>query len=126
METPTYYFPIDPPYFLLVAGLFIGITCGAAFDGKLKQNANYWKDNRATTSLADLNASSLKLPFFGICIGIEVFLSAGLQVFGFPAWLAYGISMTLTLGIGALLWYQLKILSKQLDVGGSAALDLDN
>jgi hypothetical protein len=36
-----YNFP-EPPYFLLIAGLFAGITSGAAFEATLKQKVQEW------------------------------------------------------------------------------------
>ncbi len=121
-----YYFPQDPPYFILLAGLFAGITCGAAFDRILRQNAKAWSVDRANISLAKSDDITLRLPFFGICLGIIFFLSAGLEIFGFPTWLAYSIAMPLTVLIAILLWFQLQVVFKQLDRGGSPALDLDS
>lgn len=121
-----YYFPQDPPYFILFAGLFAGIACGAAFDGTLRQNVKAWSVDRKNIQLATSDDISLRLPFFGICVGIIFFLSAGLEIFGFPTWLAYCIALPLTIFIAILLWFQLLVVFKQLDRGGSPALDLDS
>jgi hypothetical protein len=121
-----YYFPQDPPYFILFAGLFVGIACGAAFDRTLRKNAKAWSVDRTNISLAKSDDITLRLPFFGICLGIIFFLSAGLEIFGFPTWLAYSIALPLTLFIAILLWFQLQVVFKQLDRGGSPALDLDS
>ncbi len=121
-----YYFPQEPPYFILFAGLFAGIACGAAFDGALRQNVKAWSIDRSNISLATSDDTAIKLPFLGICLGIIFFLSAGLEIFGFPTWLAYAISLPLTLFIAILLWIQLRVVFKQLDRGGSPALDLDS
>ena len=121
-----YYFPQDPPYFILFAGLFAGIACGAAFDGTLRQNVKAWSVDRKNIQLATSDDISLRLPFFGICVGIIFFLSAGLEIFGFPTWLAYSIALPLTIFIAILLWFQLLVVLKQLDRGGSPALDLDS
>jgi uncharacterized membrane protein YhdT len=120
-----YYFPTEPPYFILFAGLFIGITCGAAFNGTLKRNVKMWAADRANQSLAASDDITLRLPFLGISVGIAMFLSAGLEIFGFPTWLGYAISLPMTLFIALLLWFQLQVVFKQLDRGGSPALDLD-
>ncbi len=120
-----YYFPQDPPYFILIAGLLAGLACGAAFNGTLRQNVKAWSVNRANIQLAQSDNLTLRLPFLGICLGIVFFLSAGLEIFGFPNWLAYAISVPMTLFIAVLLWYQLKGVFKELDRGGSPALDLD-
>jgi len=119
-----YNFP-EPPYFLLVAGLFAGITSGAAFEATLKQKVQEWSRHRSTRTLAQMKGIQLLLPFLGIAAGICVFLAAGLEIFGFPTWLSYSISLPLTLLIGFLVWSQLAKLLAQLERGGSKALDLD-
>jgi uncharacterized protein (DUF983 family) len=121
-----YYFSQDPPYFVLIAGLLAGITCGAAFDGTLRQTVKDWSKNRKNIQLATSDDTSLRLSFLGICLGIVFFLSAGLEIFGFPTWLSYSIAFPLTVFIAILLWFQLQVVFKQLDRGGSPALDLDS
>lgn len=119
-----YNFP-EPPYFLLIAGLFAGITSGAAFEATLKQKVQEWSKNRSSRTLAQMKGFQLLVPFLGIAAGICVFLAAGLEVFGFPWWLSYSISLPLTLLIATLVWSQLGKLLDQLERGGSKALDLD-
>ncbi|MEW6491432.1 MAG: hypothetical protein AB1589_02615 [Cyanobacteriota bacterium] len=119
-----YYFP-EPPYFLLIFGLFAGITSGAAFEATLKQKVQEWNKNRSTRTLAQMKGFQLLTPFLGIVFGISLFLSAGLEIFGFPALLSYSIALPLTLFIGFLVWSQLGKLLLQLERGGSKALDLD-
>ncbi len=119
----TYY---SPPYILLVAGLLAGITSGAAFEATLKLAVKDWSKNRSTRTLANLQGMQLLTPFLGICGGICFFLAAGLQIFGFPGWLGYAIAVPLTLFIGLLIWTQLAQVLKQLEQGGSQALDLDS
>ncbi len=121
-----YYFPQDPPYFILFAGLLAGIACGAAFDRSLRQNVQAWSVDRANISLAKRSDISIELPFIGICLGIIFFLGAGLEIFGFPTWLAYSVAIPLTILIAILLWFQLRVVFRQLDRGGSPALDLDS
>ncbi len=119
-----YNYP-EPPYFLLVVGLFAGITCGTAFEATLKQKVQQWSRNRSTRIIAQMKGFELLIPFLGIAAGICVFLSAGLEIFGFPSLLSYSISLPLTLFIGVLVWSQLGKLLDQLERGGSKALDLD-
>ncbi len=119
-----YTFP-EPPYFLLIFGLFAGITSGAAFEAILKQKVQEWSKNRSTRTLAQMKGFQLLLPFLGISAGICIFLAAGLEIFGFPWWLSYSISLPLTLFIGVLVWSQLGKLLAQLERGGSKAIDLD-
>lgn len=119
-----YNFP-DPPYFLLVFGLFAGIVSGAAFEATLKQKVQEWSKQRSTRTLAQMQGVQLLLPFVGISAGICMFLAAGLEIFGIPSWLSYFVSLPLTLLISALVWSQLGKLLAQLERGGSKALDLD-
>ena len=119
-----YYFP-EPPYFLLVFGLFAGITSGAAFEATLRQRVREWSKNRSSRTLAQMKGFELLIPFLGIAAGICVFLSAGLEIFGFPLLLSYSVSLPLTLLIGFMVWSQLGKLLNQLERGGSKALDLD-
>jgi hypothetical protein len=120
-----YSFP-EPPYFLLIFGLFAGLTSGAAFEATLKQKVREWSKNRSTRTLAQMKGVQLQMPFLGIGAGICVFLAAGLEIFGFPWWLSYSISLPLTLFISLLVWSQLGKLLNQLEQGGSKALDLDS
>lgn len=119
-----YSFP-DPPYFLLFAGLFVGMTCGVAFEAILKEKVQEWSKNRSTRTLAQMKGFQLLIPFLGIAVGICVFLSAGLEVFGLPAVLSYFASISLTIFTAFLVWSQLGKLLLQLERGGSKAIDLD-
>jgi len=84
-----YYFLPQPPYFLVVAGLFIGITCGAAFEASLKQVVNNWYKNKGSDDQNLLKSSALQIPFIGICVGICLFLASGLDIFILNGWVAY-------------------------------------
>jgi hypothetical protein len=120
-----YYTIPDPPYFLLIAGLFASLTSGAAFDAVLKQAVREWSKTRSTRTLVNLQGMQLFLPFLGICVGVCVFLASGLQIFVFSAKIGYGISLPMTVFIGWLVWAQLGKILIQLEQGGSRALDLD-
>lgn len=115
----------SPPYFLLFVGLFAGLTCGLAFESTLRQKVQEWSKNRSTRTLAQMKGLQLLLPFLGITFGIAVFLASGLEIFGFPTWMCYTISLPLTLLICSLVWLQLSKLLSQLERGGSKSLDLD-
>nr|WP_199307759.1 MULTISPECIES: hypothetical protein [unclassified Leptolyngbya] len=106
--------------------MFAGITSGVAFEATLKQAVHDWSKNRSTRTLANLQGLQLFTPFFGICGGICFFLSAGMQIFGFNSTIAYAMAVPMTLFIGVLVWYQLGQVLKQLEKGGSKALDLDS
>ncbi len=119
-----YNYP-GPPYFLLFLGLFAGLTCGLAFEATLRQKVQEWSKNRSTRTLAQMKGLQLLIPFLGIAVGIAVFLASGLEIFGFPTWICYVISLPLTFIISFLVWSQLSKLLRQLERGGSKALDLD-
>ena len=121
-----YYFPADPPYFLLLAGLLAGMASGVAFETTLKNLVREWSKNRSTRTLANLKGTQLFVPFLGISCGICVFLGSGLEVFGLPSKLSYALSLPMTVLIGWLVWYQLGQVLIQLERGGSQALDLDS
>ncbi|MBW4470820.1 MAG: hypothetical protein KME45_10520 [Stenomitos rutilans HA7619-LM2] len=116
----------EPPYVLLVVGLFISLTSGVAFESVLKKSVQDWSKNRSTRTLATLQGMQLFLPFLGIFLGICLFLSSGMEVFGFTTNLSYAIALPLTVLIGWLIWSQLGKILLQLERGGSQALDLDS
>jgi hypothetical protein len=120
-----YTFP-NPPYFLLIAGFLISVTSGAAFEAVLKQGVEAWAKQRSTRTLANLQGLQLFLPFLGISIGVCLFLSSGMEIFGFSTQLAYVVAFPLTVFIGWLVWTQLSKILVQLEQGGSKALDLDS
>ena len=119
------YFP-EPPYLLLVLGFLASIASGTAFEATLKQAVKEWSQNRSTRTLANLKGMQLFVPFLGISGGVCVFLASGLEIFGFPSLLSYGIAFPLTFLIGWLVWSQLGNILRQLEQGGSQALDLDS
>jgi cobalamin biosynthesis protein CobD/CbiB len=119
------YYLSEPPYFLLIFGLVVGITSGSAFEALLKQKVQAWSKNSATQRLDRLQGWQLQLPFLGICLGICIFLATGFEIFSLNRWLAYGASLLLTILMGSLVWTQLGKLLRQLEEGGSKALDLD-
>jgi tellurite resistance protein TehA-like permease len=120
-----YYLP-EPPLFLIFVGLMMGVTCGLAFEATLKDKVNLWRTQPPKTKQSQLyGISLLQIPFIGICVGICVFLAAGLEVFIYSRVFAYGLSLLMTLFIGGLIWSQLQKLILVLLQGGSKALDLD-
>jgi len=120
------YYYYSPPIILLVAGLLASLTSGLAFDATLRMSIREWSKNKSTRTLAQARGLSLLLPFLGICGGVSFFLASGLQIFGFPSMLALAIALPLTLLIGGLVWFQLGQVLRQIEQGGSAALDLDS
>lgn len=121
-----YYFLPEPPYVLFFVGLFIGITSGAAFEATLKQKVKQWSTKRDNAQLDKIQgAFELRLPYFGICLGICVFLASALEIFSVDPSFAYGFSLVTTILICGLIWSQLGKVLAQLEKGGSQALDLD-
>ena len=119
------YFP-EPPYFLLVAGMLVALTCGAAFSGTLKLIVQKWSSDRAAKVSARLPMGQLLVPYLGISGGVCLFLSAGLEIFGFPATLAYPVAVPLTLLIGLLVWLQLGSMLALVERQGFRAIDIDS
>ncbi len=120
-----YYFP-QPPYLLILVGLFISITCGLAFKAILEQKVQKWMKTPSPHIIKEMQGVELKLPFLGICVGICIFLATGLEIFSINPWFSYGVSLTTTVFIAALIWTQLGKLLVEFQKGGSKALDLDS
>jgi hypothetical protein len=120
-----YYYLPEPPYFLIFVGLFAGITSGLAFEASLKQIVQEWSKTGMSETLKQAQGFKLQLPFLAMSVGICVFLASGLEVFLFDRWLTYAIALPVTIFIAALVWIQLGKLLKQLQQGGSKAIDLD-
>ncbi len=116
----------EPPYVLMIAGLFVSLASGIAFESVLKKAVQDWSKNRSTRTLATLQGIQLFIPFMGIALGICLFLSSGMEVFGFTTQLSYAIALPLTVLVGWLIWSQLGKILAELERGGSQALDLDS
>lgn len=119
------YYP-EPPYFLLVIGILVALTSGTAFSATLKQIVQKWSGDRAANVKAQLPTGQLIVPFLGISAGVCIFLSAGLEIFGFIGWLSYAVAIPLTLLIGFLVWYQLGSMFALVEKKGFQSLDLDS
>ena len=119
------YYPQTPPYFLLVAGLFIAITSGLAFSAVLKGAVSEWSAKRSTRSIAKLQGLDIQLPFIGICLGSCVFLASGMCIFGFTPKIAYLMAAPLPLLSAGLVWYQLKNTLAIFESGNPRAFELD-
>ena len=116
----------EPPYFLLVAGLLVALTCGSAFAATLKQIVQKWSSDRGG-SISKLQIGGVLLvPFLGICAGVCMFLSSGLEIFGFPGWLSYAVAVPLTLLLGLLIWLQLGSMLNLVERKGFQAIDIDS
>lgn len=121
-----YYFPQQPPYILLVVGLFAAITSGSALAGTLKLIVQKWQSDGAETSGSRLSTKQLSVPFLGITAGVCLFLCSGFEIFGFPPLLAYAVGVPVTLLTCLLVWLQLGSMLSYVERQGMQALDLDS
>jgi cation transporter-like permease len=120
------YYISEPPYFLLVAGLFVALTSGAAFSGTLKQIVNKWSAARAAEAIAKLPTGQLVVPFLGISAGVCMFLASGMEIFGFTKMLSYIVAVPLTLATCLLVWYQLNSMLALVEREGTQAFNIDS
>ena len=122
-----YYLP-QPPFLVAVIGVFIAVACGSAFQNLLSQKLreSYLNtEDRSSFRIDRAKDVVLTITYWGICLGIWVFLGGGLLVLGFGIIPSYGVSLLLTLFTGALVWDQINDVLSQLKQGGSKALELD-
>ncbi|MDF5726036.1 MAG: hypothetical protein PUP91_37445 [Rhizonema sp. PD37] len=122
-----YYYPQNPPYVLLAVGLFAALTSGVAFAGTLKIIVRKWQgDGAESSSGSRLSSRQLSVPFFGVTVGIAVFLCSGFEIFGFPPFLAYAVGIPVALLTSLLVWLQLGSMLAYVERQGMQALDLDS
>ena len=122
-----YYLP-QPPFFVAVIGVLIAVACGSAFQNLLSQKLRESYLNIEDESSFRIDRARdivLTITYWGICLGIWVFLGGGFLVLGFGIIPSYGVSLLLTLFTGALVWDQINDVLSQLKQGGSKALELD-
>lgn len=122
-----YYSP-QPPFLVALIGIFISITCGLAFKNLIEQKlAESYKNpqNKSSFKLDKANDSILTSTYWGICLGIWVFLGGGLLTLGFGIIPSYGVGLLITLFTASLFWKQINEVLLQLKEGGSKALELD-
>jgi hypothetical protein len=121
-----YYYPEQPPYFLLVIGFFIALTSGLALSGTLKVIVQQWTKDSGEDTKSPSSLKQLFVPFLGITGGVSLFLSSGLEIFGFPSLLALGVGLPVSLLTCLLVWLQLGSLLTFAKRQGMQALDLDS
>lgn len=122
------YYLSQPPFLVAVLGVFVAITCGSAFQNLLEQKLREsYQDVRQENSfkIDRTQDSVIAATYWGICLGIWIFLGGGLLVLGFGIIPSYGVSLLLTLFTGSLVWDQINDVLSQLKEGGSKALELD-
>lgn len=121
-----YYYPLQPPYLLLVFGLFIALTSGLALAGTLKLIAEKWQIKGAANADNQFLKKQLYVPFVGITGGVGLFLCSGFEIFGFPPLLSYGIGVPLTILTCLFVWLQLRSMLVYVEQRGIQSLDLDS
>ncbi|MFN6480064.1 hypothetical protein [Nostoc sp. DedQUE07] len=121
-----YYFPEQPPYFLLVVGFLIALTSGLALSGTLKVIVQNWPSERTENTQPRSSLKQLLVPFIGITGGTCLFMSSGLEIFGFPSSLALGVGLPISLFTCLLVWLQLGSMMTFIQREGMQSLDLDS
>ncbi|MBW4683615.1 MAG: hypothetical protein KME40_00650 [Komarekiella atlantica HA4396-MV6] len=121
-----YYFPLQPPYFLLLVGFLAALTSGLALSGTLKVIVQKWSSDRTETTKPSSSLKQLFVPFIGITGGVCLFLSSGLEIFGFPSLLALGVGLPVSLLTCLLVWLQLGSMLTFAERRGMQSLDLDS
>ncbi|MDH6059516.1 hypothetical protein NWP17_03535 [Chrysosporum bergii ANA360D] len=121
-----YYYPTQPPYFLLLIGFLIALTSGLALSGTLKVIVQQWPKDGAEKPQSSSSLKQLFVPFLGITAGVSLFLSSGLEIFGFPSILALGVGLPLSFLTCLLVWLQLGSLLTFAQRQGMQALDFDS
>ncbi|NEQ19260.1 MAG: hypothetical protein F6K28_05325 [Microcoleus sp. SIO2G3] len=121
-----YYYPEQPPYVLLIVGLFAALTSGAALAGTLKSSVRKWQNDGAESSGSRIASRNLPVPFLGITAGVGLFLCSGFEIFGFPPLLAYAVGVPVALLTALLIWLQLGSMLAFVERQGIQALDLDS
>lgn len=120
-----YYLP-QPPFLVALMGVFIAVTCGAAFQNLLEQKLreSYQNVKLASSFRIEAKDTSIAITYWGICLGIWIFLGGGLMILGFGIIPSYGVSLLLTILTASLVWDQINDVLLQLKDGGSKALEL--
>ncbi|MDZ8188499.1 MAG: hypothetical protein RMX96_27035 [Nostoc sp. ChiSLP02] len=120
-----YYFPLQPPYFLLLVGFLAALTSGIALSGTLKVIVEKWSSESTENGKPRSSLRQLFVPFLGITAGVCLFMSSGLEIFGFPTLLALGVGLPLSLLTCLLVWLQLGSMLTFIQTKGMQSLDLD-
>ncbi|BAZ67991.1 MAG: hypothetical protein KME28_02755 [Pelatocladus maniniholoensis HA4357-MV3] len=120
-----YYYASNPPYLLLIFGLFAALTSGLALAGTLKIIVNKWRSDGAEKSNSQLSIKQLSVPFLGITGGVVLFMCSGFEIFGFPPLLAYAVGVPVTILTSLLVWFQLGSMMSFVQRQGMQSLDLD-
>lgn len=104
-----------PPYFLLLAGLLIILSCLIPLTIGVRQSMKYWSTTPSPDGLTGGGRLQVILPFLGTVGGVCILLAAALEVLGSPVIPAIFFSLLFTIVIGYFTWLQLgKVLSRRI------------
>lgn len=120
-----YYFS-QPPILVALIGLFIALTFGSVFQNLVEEKLAIWSKNPGQSGAYQLKGSGLELSYWGIGLGVWVFLGGGFLIFGFGIISSYGVALIITIFTCSLIWDQLSDVFRQLKQGGVKAIDLDS
>lgn len=121
-----YYYIPQPPIFLPLVGLLIGLIFGATFQKQLEAVIQKWiKDPKGENSYS-LKNRNLQFSYAGICLGVWLFLGGGFRVLGFGNIGAYGVALPIALGTGAFMWEQFGEMLLEVKEKGAKSLSLDD
>ncbi len=105
----------QPPYFLLVIGLLISLSCALPFALMLRQLIEYWNKYHSQEAFTRWRKLQLLTPFLGTLVGACIASASTLEIFGFATSASYLVALLVTSVIGILVWLLIgRILSKNL------------
>jgi hypothetical protein len=103
------------PYFLLVIGLLISLSCALPFALILRELIQYWSKNHSQEAFTRWRKLQLLLPLLGVLIGFCISSASVLEIFGLSTVASYLLALLLVSIIGLLVWFQIgRILSRNL------------
>jgi hypothetical protein len=120
-----YYYIPQPPIFLPLIGLLIGLVFGATFQKQLQQINQIWLKSPKAQNSYTLTNKNLQFSYTGICLGVWLFLGGGFRVLGFGIIGAYGVALLIAIGTGAFMWKQFDEMLLEIKEKGIQSLDLD-
>ncbi len=120
-----YYFP-QPPILIAFFGLFVALTFGSVFKTLTEEKFASWSKNPERQGAYQLQGAVLQLSYWGIGLGVWIFLAGGFLIFGFGIISSFGVALPIAIFTCALIWDQLGEVFRQVKEGGIKAIDLDS
>ena len=120
-----YYIP-QPPFFIPVVGILIGILFGFMFQALITRKSSQWRQSPQKPDAYKLKDPNLIIAYQGLCLGTWIFLGGGLLLFGFSWITSFGFALILTIGTGGLFWKQMAEMFLEIKQNGVQVLDLDS